>query len=134
MLPMITLDRSQMQSVLLNILINALDACKPSDTITVHTTTSLSAGDTGSRGVEIIMSDTGCGIASDHLNKIFDPFFSTKEVGKGTGLGLSVSLGIVKEHGGAIRVQSEAGKGTTFFIWLPMNMDIGEPKNETTGR
>jgi two-component system NtrC family sensor kinase len=133
-LPLITLDRSQIQSVLLNILINALDASKPSDTITVHTTPALSASDTGNRGVEIIISDTGCGIATDNLNKIFDPFFSTKEVGKGTGLGLSVSLGIVKEHGGAIRVQSEMGKGTTFFVWLPMNMNIGETKNETIGR
>ncbi|MCU0598889.1 MAG: cache domain-containing protein [Desulfobacterales bacterium] len=133
-LPLITLDRSQIQSVLLNILINALDASKPSDTITVHTTPALSASDTGNRGVEIIISDTGCGIAPDNLNKIFDPFFSTKEVGKGTGLGLSVSLGIVKEHGGAIRVQSEMGKGTTFFVWLPMNMNIGETKNETIGR
>jgi two-component system NtrC family sensor kinase len=134
MLPVITLDRSQIQSVLLNILINALDASKPSDTITVHTTPAVSASDTGSRGVEIIISDTGCGIAPDHLNKIFDPFFSTKEVGKGTGLGLSVSLGIVKEHGGAIRVQSELGKGTTFFIWLPMNINTKDEKNEVTGR
>jgi two-component system NtrC family sensor kinase len=130
-LPMITLDRSQIQSVLLNVMINALDASKPSDIITVQTTPSVSASDTGQRGVEMIISDTGCGIPPEHLNKIFDPFFSTKEVGKGTGLGLSVSIGIVKEHGGTIRVQSEAGKGTTFFIWLPMN--IQDSRNETTG-
>ena len=80
----------------------------------------------------MIISDTGCGIPPEHLNKIFDPFFSTKEVGKGTGLGLSVSFGIVKEHGGTIRVQSEAGKGTTFFIWLPIN--VQDAGNETTGR
>jgi two-component system, NtrC family, sensor kinase len=133
-LPLITLDRSQIQSVLLNILINALDASKPSDTITVHTTPAVSSSDTGKRGVETIISDTGCGIVPENLNKIFDPFFSTKEVGKGTGLGLSVSLGIVKEHGGDIRVQSEVGKGTTFFIWLPVNMNIKDVKNEVTGR
>ena len=68
----------------------------------------------------------GRGIKEKLLEKIFDPFFSTKEVGKGTGLGLSVSLGIVKEHGGAIRVQSEAEKGTTFFIWLPANIEDGK--------
>jgi two-component system, NtrC family, sensor kinase len=131
-LPMITLDRSQIQSVLLNVMLNALDATKPSDIITVQTTSSVSASDTGHRGVEMIISDTGCGIPPDHLNKIFDPFFSTKEVGKGTGLGLSVSFGIVKEHGGTIRVQSEVGRGTTFFIWLPMN--VQDAGNETTGR
>jgi two-component system, NtrC family, sensor kinase len=130
-LPLITLDRSQIQSVLVNIMINALDATKPSDTITVQTTTALSANDAGHRGAEIIISDTGCGIPSENLNKIFDPFFTTKEVGKGTGLGLSVSFGIVKEHGGTIRVQSEVDKGTTFFVWLPINtQDTG---NENTG-
>lgn len=130
-LPLITLDRSQIQSVLVNIMINALDATKPSDIITLQTTTALSANDTGHRGAEIIISDTGCGIPPENLNKIFDPFFTTKEVGKGTGLGLSVSFGIVKEHGGTIRVQSEVGKGTTFFVWLPINtQDTG---NENSG-
>jgi signal transduction histidine kinase len=64
------------------------------------------------------------------LNKLFDPFFSTKEVGKGTGLGLSVSYGIVKEHGGTIRVQSEMGKGSAFFIWLPVNHQDKEKQDK----
>jgi two-component system NtrC family sensor kinase len=55
------------------------------------------------------------------LQKIFDPFYTTKEVGKGTGLGLSVSQGIVERHGGTIRVQSQVGKGSTFTIWLPLD-------------
>ncbi|MFZ5924725.1 MAG: sensor histidine kinase, partial [Bacillota bacterium] len=69
--------------------------------------------------VEIVVKDTGCGIPPENIPKIFDPFFTTKEVGKGTGLGLAVSFGIVEKHGGAIGVESEVGKGTTFTITLP---------------
>ncbi|MFO8164271.1 MAG: cache domain-containing protein, partial [Desulfatiglandales bacterium] len=119
-LPMLTLDRSQFQSVLLNIIINALDATEPGGSITIHTATAVSAGDSGHRGVEITIADTGSGIPPDNLDKLFDPFFSTKEVGQGTGLGLSVSYGIIQRHGGTIRVQSELEKGSTFFIWIPI--------------
>ena len=66
------------------------------------------------------VTDTGCGIPPENITKLFDPFFSTKEVGQGTGLGLSVSQGIVERHGGTIRVKSEVGKGSTFTIWLPL--------------
>lgn len=128
-LPLIVLDQSQVQSVLLNIMINALDATNPSGIITIHSTMDLSASDTGHRGVEVSIEDTGCGMPPEHLNQIFDPFFSTKEVGKGTGLGLSVSFGIVKEHGGNIRVQSEEGKGSKFFVWLPIDRPIDNPKD-----
>jgi len=119
-LPMLTLDRSQLQSVLINIIINALDATEPGDTITVSTGISISASKADQRGVEITIADTGCGIPQENLDKLFDPFFTTKEVGQGTGLGLSVSLGIVQRHGGTIRVQSEVGRGSTFTIWLPV--------------
>jgi two-component system, NtrC family, sensor kinase len=119
-LPMLTLDRSQFQSVLLNIIINALDATEPGGSITIHTATAVSASDSGHRGVEITIADTGSGIPPDNLDKLFDPFFSTKEVGQGTGLGLSVSYGIIQRHGGTIRVQSELEKGSTFFIWIPI--------------
>jgi len=119
-LPIITLDRNQIESVLINLIINALDASEPGDSINVYTAIGLSASETGQKGVEITVADTGCGIPPEHLDKLFDPFFTTKEVGQGTGLGLSVSYGIVQRHGGTIRVQSEAGKGTRFFIWLPI--------------
>jgi len=91
--------------------------------IIISTGISLSASDTGHKGVEITIADTGSGIPPDNLDKLFDPFFSTKEVGQGTGLGLSVSYGIVQRHRGTIRVQSELGKGSTFFIWIPIEED-----------
>ncbi|MBF0395371.1 MAG: cache domain-containing protein [Desulfobacterales bacterium] len=119
-LPMVTLDRSQMNSVLLNIIINAIDATGTGGHIDILTTVELSTDDAAQKGVKIVIADTGSGIPPENLDKLFDPFFTTKEVGKGTGLGLSVSYGIVKRHGGLIRVQSEVGKGTKFLIWLPI--------------
>lgn len=118
--PVLIIDRSRFQGVLLNMIINALDATGPGDSINIYIATGLSASDSGQKGVEIIIADTGSGIPPENLDKLFDPFFSTKAVGEGTGLGLSVSYGIVQRHGGTIRVQSEPGKGTRFFIWLPI--------------
>jgi two-component system NtrC family sensor kinase len=70
--------------------------------------------------VEVSFEDTGHGIPDDVLPKIFDPFFTTKPVGEGTGLGLSIVHKIIQGHGGAIRVKSQVGKGTTFFVELPI--------------
>ena len=120
-LPTVTLDRNQFQSVLINLIINALDATEPGGDINIYTATGLSASNTGHKGVEITIADTGCGIQHEDLDKLFDPFFTTKEVGKGTGLGLSVSYGIVQRHGGTIRVQSEIDRGSTFTIWVPVD-------------
>ena len=119
-LSMVTLDRNQMQSVLLNIIINALDATDPGGgSITITTNIGISTSKPGQKGIEILCTDTGCGIPPENLNRLFDPFFTTKEVGHGTGLGLSVSYGIVERHGGTIWVQSKVGKGSTFKVWLP---------------
>jgi len=119
-LPMVTLDRSQMQSVLMNLIINALDATPPGGHINIFTSSGLSGDGAVQKGVEITVADTGTGIAPEHMDKLFDPFFTTKAVGQGTGLGLSVSQGVVQRHHGQIRVQSELGKGTRFFVWLPI--------------
>jgi two-component system NtrC family sensor kinase len=118
-LPELTVDRSQIQSVIINIIINALDATEPGGTIRIFTAAGLTGQPSGRKGVEITIADTGCGISPENLDKLFEPFFTTKPVGQGTGLGLAVSQGIVQHHGGHIRVQSEVGKGSRFFIWLP---------------
>jgi two-component system NtrC family sensor kinase len=83
--------------------------------------------------VELSIIDTGCGIPEKDLKRIFDPFFSSKEVGKGTGLGLSVSHGIVKAHGGAIEVESTVGEGSAFRIYLPLNPPPETQKVEAAG-
>jgi len=132
-LPMITLDRNQMQSVLLNIIINALDATDPGGSITVTTGIGVSTSHPGQNGIEILCTDTGCGIPPENLSKLFDPFFTTKEVGHGTGLGLSVSYGIVERHGGTIWVQSKVGKGSTFKVWLPIE-EQGAGSEDISGR
>ena len=119
-LPDVILDRSQIQGVFMNIIINALDSIESGGTIVVSTGISMSASDTDQKGLEISISDTGCGISPEDLDRLFEPFFTTKEVGKGTGLGLAVSFGIVQRHGGTIRVQSEVGRGSTFTIWIPI--------------
>ena len=132
-LPMIILDRNQMQSVLLNIIINALDATDAGGSITVSSGIGVSTSHPGQQGIEILCTDTGCGISPENLNKLFDPFFTTKEVGHGTGLGLSVSYGIVERHGGTIWVQSKVSKGSTFKIWLPIEEQGEGNENISSG-
>lgn len=121
-LPLVPMDVQHLKSVLLNLLLNALDATDAGGTITVSTRVALSMSREGTHrlGAELRVKDTGCGVPSENLEKIFEPFFSTKEVGKGTGLGLAVAYGIVSRHGGLIRVQSQVGQGTEFTIWLPL--------------
>jgi two-component system NtrC family sensor kinase len=131
-LPVLTMDRNQIQSVVINLIINALDAMEQGGTIVISTGISLSASDTGKRGVEIAVTDNGCGIPSEDLDKLFEPFFTTKEVGKGTGLGLAVSYGIVQRHGGTIRVQSEVGRGSTFTVWLPIEEQVEQDEDSSS--
>ncbi len=111
-LPRVMGDRSQLQQVFMNLLLNAVQAMEEKGTITL-------ASRQVDGFVEISVSDTGCGIPPDKLGRIFDPFFTTKPSGKGVGLGLSIAYGIVTKHGGDIRVESEVGKGSTFTVRLP---------------
>lgn len=124
-LPTLTLDRNQFQSVLINMIINALDATRPGGNIDIHTK---KANKDNERGVEIEITDTGTGISEEDLDLLFDPFFTTKEVGKGTGLGLAVTAGIIERHGGTIKVRSQEGEGTTFTIWMPRRVS-GAPSD-----
>jgi len=112
-LPPVECLPSQINQVFMNILVNAGHAIDPRGQITIATR---AIGDF----VYIEISDSGKGIAQEHLPRIFEPFFTTKPVGKGTGLGLSISYGIVRKHNGEIDVRSELGVGTTFVIKLPI--------------
>jgi PAS domain S-box-containing protein len=106
-------DPDQLEQVLLNLLSNAVDAMPRGGTIRLHL-----ASDPDGR-VRLEVSDEGIGIPPEIQGRIFDPFFSTKEIGKGTGLGLAISYGILKDHGGDILVRSKPGQGTTFTLLLP---------------
>ena len=112
-LPLLMVDRDQLQQVFVNLILNAVQAMPAGGQLTLRT--GLRQGQ-----IAIDIADTGMGIPEENLGHIFDPFFTTKGVGKGTGLGLSVSYGIVERHGGAILVDSQLGLGTTFTILLPI--------------
>jgi len=111
-LPLVDADMNRLQQVLLNLSLNACEAMHDGGTMTISTS---------AEGDKVVLKviDTGCGIKEEHIDHIFEPFFSTKPVGKGTGLGLSVSYGIVQRHGGTLEAESEFGKGATFTIVLP---------------
>ncbi|MEW6263197.1 MAG: ATP-binding protein [Thermodesulfobacteriota bacterium] len=130
-LPLASLDGHQMEQVLLNLLINALEAMPGGGAVTISTT--WLAGDRGPGRpglLRLIVHDSGEGIAAEHQPNIFDPFFTTKETG--TGLGLPLSLGIVESHGGDLRVQSRPGQGTTVCVDLPLQGDEGKEGGRRT--
>ena len=103
----------QLNQVFLNLIVNASQACSGNGRILIRTFVE-------SEHVVIEIEDNGKGIDPKHLNAIFNPFFTTKDVGQGTGLGLSISYAIIKKHGGDIQVTSDLGKGTTFRVMLPV--------------
>ena len=102
-----------LQQVLMNLILNARDAMPRGGRLEIST-------EADDDAVKINVRDTGVGIAPEHLTKIYDPFFTTKQIGKGTGLGLAVSYGIIRDHGGHITVESKLSEGTLFQITLPL--------------
>jgi PAS domain S-box-containing protein len=110
-LPAAPADATQMQQVLVNLVKNAMQSMSKGGTLTLQT------GE-GAAGVWVSVADTGSGIPQEQINRIFEPFFTTKK--RGTGLGLMIVQRIVRAHGGKIELESHAGRGTTFRIWLPL--------------
>jgi PAS domain S-box-containing protein len=128
----VTIDVAELETALVNLVINARDAMPGGGTITIgaHNMTIPEGGDAGDY-VGISVTDAGTGIAPDVLHKIFDPFFTTKPIGKGTGLGLSQVHGFAYQAGGTVRVESELGKGTTVTILLPRDRSSSRPSDRS---
>jgi signal transduction histidine kinase len=118
-----------LEQCLLNLVFNAMEAMSEGGELSV-----VSELDPTQKQVRVEIRDTGAGICEQDLNHIFDPFFTTKEAGKGTGLGLSIVYGIVKSHGGDIRVKSEVGKGSSFFLEFPNLSLTNNGMEENHGR
>src|SRR5260221_12009728 len=125
-LGLVKVDQGQLEQVIINLVVNARDAMRGGGTLTIRTSNVTHAGPTR-RGHEIVppgeyvlidVTDTGEGIPRENLVRIFEPFFSTKEVGSGTGLGLSTDDGLVKQTGGFVFVDSAPGQGAVFSIYL----------------
>ncbi len=123
-LPSIFAQGEKLQQVFINIILNAIDAMPDGGTLRIELSQQ-------NNEAVIKIEDTGTGIKNQHLPHIFDPFFTTKGIGKGTGLGLSISYAIIKEHEGHLAVESEAGKGSLFTIFIPTDLDK-KKTNKTT--
>ena len=114
-LPKIVADSAQLQQVFMNIILNAAEAMDGNGALTLSTSL-----DGHGLYIEVKFADTGHGIKEEDKKRLFEPFFSTKEVGKGTGLGLAISYSIIQKHQGTIEVESQVGKGSTFTVKLPV--------------
>ncbi|NQS97090.1 MAG: response regulator [candidate division Zixibacteria bacterium] len=131
-------DDGQINQMLMNLLINACDAMPEGGVINIRTeNTSMISDNLEFKGeyesmeyIRLVISDTGTGIEKENLKRIFEPFYTTKEVGKGTGLGLAMVYGIVKSHQGLIEVESTVGAGTSFSLYFPLSHDTIESKEE----
>ncbi|MFA6009710.1 MAG: PAS domain-containing protein [Desulfobacteraceae bacterium] len=129
-------DSSQLEQVLMNLVVNARDAIPNGGKISIETSIEDIDAEyvrdrqdmVSGRYVMIAVSDTGMGIAKEDLDMIYEPFFTTKEQDKGSGMGLATVYGIVKQHGGNILVYSEPGHGTLFKIYLPLATEANEPQ------
>ncbi len=133
-LGLVRVDEGQMEQVLINLAVNGRDAMEEAGKLTIQT-----ENFTNKKPVELVseelppghwtlikVSDTGCGIAKENMARIFEPFYTTKDVGEGTGLGLATVYGIVRQTGGFLDVQSELSEGTTFLLYLPRATEAEE--------
>jgi len=135
-LPPIWIDADQIKQVIMNMVVNAQHAVEEKGSIAISTRRSSDPRAPATEPkpmVAISIVDTGCGIPEANLQRIFDPFFTSKDVGKGTGLGLSVSHGIVEAHGGLIEVESKVGEGSTFRVFLPLTSPSAGPESKASG-
>lgn len=121
--PAIMANSGELLQVFLNLFVNASHAMDEHGELTITLAE-------GSNGIIVKVADNGCGIDEKDLKSIFNPFFTTKDVGVGTGLGLSISYGIIEDHQGTIEVKSELGKGTEFSIWLPYKDTLAASSKE----
>ncbi len=127
-LPKVWIDREQMKQVFMNLILNAIQAMKEGDTITLATrAVSRNGTEPSGEFVQVEIRDTGIGIPEESLQHIFDPFFTSKD--EGSGLGLAVSHQIVQEHGGFVTVESNLGKGTVFFVHVPVGRQVQATSN-----
>ena len=132
---MVQADPTQVHQIAMNLITNAYHAVEPKSgeiavrlrEVEIESGKQIDSDLLPGRYALLSVSDTGVGIDPAILQKIFEPYFTTKEQGKGTGLGLAVVYGIVKEHQGDIKVYSELGKGTTFKVYLPIMAKTGKP-------
>ncbi len=127
-------DKSQVEQIIMNLLVNSRDAINEDGFISIETANvsappdyKLDRAEETRHWVMLKVSDNGEGIPAELTSKVFDPFFTTKEVGKGTGLGLSTVHGIVKQHGGTIKMESSLGEGTVFKIYFPAEAGKAAP-------
>jgi len=122
-LPLVFADAAQINQVLVNLVVNALQAMPDGGTLRV-------GAQVCDKQVCLSVEDTGEGMCEEVRQQVFVPFFTTKDVGQGTGLGLPVVYGIVAAHGGTIEIQSEVGWGTRIEIWLPISPAFEETRHE----
>jgi signal transduction histidine kinase len=127
-LPKVWIDREQMKQVFMNLILNAIQAMKEGGSITLASrAVSRNGSEPSGEFVQVEIRDTGIGIPEENLHHIFDPFFTSKD--EGSGLGLAVSHQIVQEHGGFVTVESNLGKGTVFFVHVPVGKQVRATTN-----